>query len=264
MKRTHTYFTIWRLNASNTMQKLFVNRATNILFFMGKIVRMGMSLLFLFLIKDQVAQFSKYTTDQVIIFFLTYQFLDTVTQVFFRGVYLFRNRIIQGTFDSMLLRPINPLFQALTDHPDLNDALFLIPTTILSIYITTTLDVRITLSSFLLYLLLLINGFIIATALHILVLVAGILTKDIDGFIWIYRDLMRLARFPVTVYLQPLRSILFFLIPIGMMITIPSEILLNIKPTYSILITTTTGFILMTLTLRLWKWSLKKYNSASS
>ncbi len=246
------------------MQKLFVNRATNLLFFMGKIIRMGMSLLFLFLIKNQVAQFSKYTTDQVIIFFLTYQFIDTISQVFFRGVYLFRSRIVRGTFDFMLLRPINPLFQALTDHPDLNDAIFLIPTTIFSIYIVTTLDVQITLNSFLLYLLLLINAFMIAAALHILVLVVGILTKNIEGFIWIYRDLMRLARFPITVYLQPLRSILFFLIPIGMMISIPSEILLGIEPTYSILIAIITGVAIMIVSLQLWKWSLKKYNSASS
>ncbi|MBU0576132.1 ABC transporter permease [Patescibacteria group bacterium] len=264
MKKIKTYFKVWRLNASNTIQELLVNRATHLLFFMGKMIKLSMSLLFLFLIKEQVAQFANYTTDQVIVFFLTYQFIDVLAQVFFRGVYLFRDRIIRGNFDFMLLRPINPLFQALTDHPDINDTIFLIPTTILSIYIASTLNIHITINSLTLYFLLLINAFLIAAALHILVLVAGILTKDTEGFIWMYRDMIQFARFPVTVYLEPLRSILFFIIPVGMMITIPSEVLLNLKPTYSIGVAFAIGLGSIILSLRLWKWSLKKYSSASS
>lgn len=264
MKRLITYFKVWRLNASNTLQEFFVNRYTHVLFYLGKIIRLGMSLLFLYLIKDQVAEFSSYTTDQVIVFFLTYQFIDVLAQVIFRGVYLFRARIIRGNFDFMLLRPINPLFQALTDHPDINDTLFLIPSTILSIFIVSTLNIQITLSSFLMYLLLITNALLIATSLHILVLVAGIITKDIEGLIWIYRDVMRLARFPITVYLEPIRFALFFIIPVGLMITIPAEVLLNLTPAYSIGLTLTIGVTLMWISLRLWKWSLKKYSSASS
>lgn len=264
MKRYFTYLKVWQLNASNTLQEFFVNRYTHILFYLGKIIRFGMSLLFLYLIKDQVSQFSGYSTDQVIIFFLTYQFIDVLAQVLFRGVYLFSSRIIRGSFDFMLLRPINPLFQALTDHPDINDALFLIPSTILSIYIVSTLNVQVTLNSFLMYLLLLFNAMAMATALHILVLVVGIITKNVEGFIWIYRDVMRLARFPVTVYLEPLRFALFFIIPVGMMITVPAEVLLNLTPAYSLWITLATGIIFLWISLKLWSWSLKKYASASS
>lgn len=264
LTRLRTYFRVWRLNASNTLQKLFINRATNILFFFGKTVRMGMSLLFIFLIKDQISSFSSYSIDQVVIFFLTYQFIDTLTQVFFRGVYMFRARIIRGTFDFMLLKPISPLFQALTDHPDINDTIFIIPTTLLSIYIATTLNISITWQSLLAYLILVANGLMIATALHILVLVSGIITKDIQGFIWIYRDLLRLSRFPVTIYLQPLRGVLFFVIPVGMMVTIPAEVLLNLTPSHSIAMAFMTGIGSLLVSLKIWQWSLKKYSSASS
>lgn len=262
--RIHTYLNVWRLNASNTLQKFFINRATNMLFLLGKIVRLIMSLLFLFLIKNQVAHFSSYTPDQVLIFFLTYQFIDTLSQIFYRGVYIFRDRIVRGTFDFMLLRPINPLFQALTDQPDLNDAIFIIPTTLLSIHIALRLDITITPKSLLLYFLLLINAFIITTSLHILVLVMGILTKDVQGIIWIYRDLMKLGRFPAKIYLEPLRSILFFVIPVGMIISIPAEVLLNLTPTHSIFISCMTGGISWIISTQLWKWSLKKYQGASS
>lgn len=177
---------------------------------------------------------------------------------------MFKARIIRGTFDFMLLRPINPLFQALTDHPDLNDMIFLIPTTLISLYIASTLQIEISFTSFLIYFFLLINSLLIALSLHILVLVGGILTKDVEGLIWIYRDLMTLAKFPVTAYLQPLKFALFFVVPVGLMITIPAEVLLNLTPTHSIFITIMSGCALLFLSLRLWKWSLKKYSSASS
>ena len=65
MKRFFTYLKIWKLNASNTLQEFFVNRYTHILFYLGKVIRLGMSLLFLYLIKDQISQFSDYSPDQV-------------------------------------------------------------------------------------------------------------------------------------------------------------------------------------------------------
>ncbi|MFH1958905.1 MAG: ABC-2 family transporter protein [Patescibacteria group bacterium] len=147
---------------------------------------------------------------------------------------------------------------------DINDAIFIIPTTILSIYLISTLNIEITLVSIVWYILLLINAFLIATAFHILILSLGILTTEINGFIWLYRDLTSLGRFPINIYLEPLRLALFFIVPVGMMITIPSEVLLNLKPTYSIITAFFTGISLLWISLRLWNWSLKQYSSASS
>jgi len=264
MKLFKRYWTIWTITALNALQVAFVNRASNVLFFIGKTIRVSMSLLFLFLIRDQIAHFNQYTTDQVLIFYLTYQFIDTFSQIFYRGVYEFREKIRTGTFDFDLAKPISPLFRALTGQPDINDAFFFIPTTLVSIYIATTLQISVSLSSVLWYLVLLANAFLIATALHIIVLVVGVLTTEVEGVIWMYRDLMRLGRFPVSIYLEPMRLALFFIIPVGMMITIPAEVLLNLEPTYSAGLAIVIGVGILTASLWLWRWSLKHYSSASS
>lgn len=264
MRRWHTYFQVWWLNASNALQVTFVNRGSNLLFMMGKIIRLTMSLLFLFLIKQQISHFAGYTTHQVIIFFLTYQFIDVLAQIFYRGAYVFRDKIVSGEFDFTLIRPISPLFQVLTGKPDVNDAIFIIPTTVASVWIALSLNLQFSWTNFGWYLVLLINSFLIATALHIMVLVMGILLKEVDGFMWTYRDLMQLARFPVNIYLEPLRWALFFVVPVGMMITIPAEVLLGLRPTYSLAIVGLIGPLFLIFSLRLWQWSLKKYASASS
>ncbi|MFZ1721351.1 MAG: ABC-2 family transporter protein [Microgenomates group bacterium] len=258
------YWTVWSMTALNAFQEAFVNRGSNLLFMLGKTIRFTMTLIFLFIIKENVTDFQGYNTDQLVVFFLTYTIVDTIAQIFYRGVYLFSSLVRDGNFDFYLAKPINPLFQALTGKPDVNDALFLIPTIVACAWIISQLSVTLTPVSLILFGILMFNSLLIATSLHIVVLVVGILTTEVDGVIWLYRDMMQLARFPVSVYLEPIRLALFFLIPVGMMITVPAEVLMNATPSYSILVACTVGIGSFIASLWLWKWGLKQYSSASS
>lgn len=262
--RIKTYLKVWSIFGQNALQETFVNRGSNILFMLGKVIRLAMSLLFLFLIRENVTVFAGYTSDQMVVFFLTYQILDIVTQVVYRGVYIFGNLVRSGEFDFLLTKPINPLFRALTGKPDTNDLIFLLPNVLIAGYILSILDLQITFWSSIWFLALMINAFLVATSLHILVLVVGILTTEVDGIIWIYRDLSHMGRFPVTIYMEPLRFALFFLIPIGMMITIPTEVFLGIEPSYSILGAFLVGFSSIFVSVEAWNWSLKQYTSTGS
>lgn len=264
IQRIKTYATVWTHFGKNALQETFVNRASNLLFMLGKVIRLAMSLLFLFLIRENVTMFGGYTSDQLVVFFLTYQLIDLLAQIAYRGVYVFSNLVRSGEFDFLLTKPINPLFRALTGKPDINDFIFLFPNLLVSFYILTLLDLHITVWSVVWFIILLINAFFIATALHILVLVVGILTTEVDGVIWIYRDLSHMGRFPITIYMEPLRFILFFFIPIGMMITIPTEILLGLSPSHSLFWAFLVGIGSLMLSLRAWNWALKQYSSTGS
>ena len=104
----------------------------------------------------------------------------------------------------------------------------------------------------------------IATAFHILVAATAIFTTEVDGIIWLYRDLSGLARFPVSMYIEPLKLALFFLVPVGMMVTIPAEVLINVQPTYSIAVALAIGTGFFAFSLYFWKFALRHYSSASS
>jgi ABC-2 type transport system permease protein len=259
-----TYYRVWQITANNALQQAFINRWSNLLFLIGKVIRLAVSLGFLFLLKNQHVSVAGYTTDQVIVFFLTYQLVDLLSQVIYRGVYIFGQLIHTGNFDFLLTKPISPLFRALTGLPDINDTIFLIPTLGISYYLLTTLSLTLQPTDIIWYLVLLINSMLISTSMHILVISLGVITTQIDSIVWTYRDLARLGQMPITMYLQPLRWILFFVFPVGFMITVPAEVLLGVKPSYSILITTLVGVSSFWISWRVWHWSLKKYSSASS
>ncbi len=258
------YLTIWRMMAELALQETFVNRYSNVLFFIGKVLRLAMSLIFLLLIKNNVSQFAQYTTDQMLVFFLTYQFVDVFAQVLFRGVYIFSRTIRQGDLDFFLSKPINPLFMSLMGKPDINDAIFFIPSTAISLYIFSTLNLSITLASVFWFLALLFNSILIALSLHILILAAGVILVDVDGVVWLYRDLLRLARFPVSVYREPLRFLLFFLVPVGVMISVPASVLLKTSPTHTAITSSIFGISFFFISLKIWKRALREYGSASS
>lgn len=258
------YLVVWKMTASNALQEAFVNRWTNVLFILGKSLRFFFSLLFLFLIKQNIQQFGDYTTDELIVFFLTYQIVDNFSQVLYRGVYVFSHYVRSGEFDFFLSKPISPLFRALTGKPDINDTLFLVPTLLVSLIVLSQLHIELTLTSVFMYLLLLLNSFLIVTALHIFVLVIGILTTEVDGVVWMYRDLMNLGRFPISIYLEPMRFALFFIVPIGIALTIPAQILLNRDPSYPVIVSTLFGAGFTLLSFWAWRWGLKRYSSAGS
>lgn len=252
------------MTALSALQETFVNRWSNALFFLGKCVRFGMMLVFLILLRQNVSQIGGYDSNQMLAFFVTYGFIDTLVQVVYRGIYTFGNDVRSGKFDGVLVRPINPLFTVLTGQPDINDAIFLIPTALVSIYLLATAGLSMTLLSVVLYGLLLINSFILATALQIIIASLTLMTTDVDNFVWIYRDVTRLGQFPVTMYFEAIRFALFFIIPVGMMFTIPAQALLNTPPSYSLIGVSIFTIIFFMTSLRVWRTALKTYSSASS
>ena len=66
----------------------------------------------------------------------------------------------------------------------------------------------------------------------------------------------------MVIYLEPAKTLLFFVIPIGLMITVPAQVLMNLQTSQSILLTTSIGIGFLLISLKIWRWSLKNYSSA--
>lgn len=264
LKTMKRYWQVWLITALNAVQETFVNRWANAMFLSGKIIRFAIMTTFLLLLKTNVTAIGGYAANQMLVFYVTYQLMDTLMQVAYRGVYEFGGMVRNGSFDGVLTKPINPLFRILVGKPDLNDALFLLPSSFISFYLLSTSGLTITTTSFLLYLSLLINSFIIGTGIHIFILSFTLLSNDVDNTIWLYRDISRLGQFPVTIYYELIRMALFFVVPVGLMITIPAQVLLQVPPTYNLALCWLVGLGFLFLSLRFWNWSVKKYSSASS
>lgn len=256
-------FKIWLKYSGYSFQQFLINRPIVIVFLTAKIFRIGLFLVFLNFLLLGTNALGGYSREQVIFFYLSFNLIDTLSQFFFREVYRFRPLIVSGGLDFVLVKPLNPLIRVLLGGADVIDFVMLFLLLTITIWYGTA-HITTSLFSWFLYLLLVINGFIIAAAFHILVLCLGILTTSVDHLIMIYRDLSSMLRIPADLYVEPIRFLLTFAIPLGVMITFPSKILMNLLSPFEIAISLLVSFIALYLSLAFWHYSLKQYQSASS
>lgn len=257
------YLRFWLLLSLVSFQTFLVSRVGAILFFFGKILRFIFFLGFLIILVSKTQVLAGYNLPQVLLFYLTFNFIDAATQMLFREVYRFRQQVVTGSFDLVLVKPVNSLFRALLGGTDLLDLITLFPFTIFIFFIMSKIS-GITFIGVLFYLLLMLNALFIATSFHIMVLALCILTTEVDHAIMIYRDVISMGRFPIDIYREPLRSLVTFILPVGIMMTYPPKAFLGILSLWSIIIAFVIGFSLFSFSLFLWRYALRRYTSASS
>lgn len=263
MKKLLRYTHLWVKLTVNSFLINLTNRFNALLFFIGKLLRFLLFMVFLLALFSKTQLLASYNLTQTLFFYLTFNFLDTVTQLFFREVYRFRPMVVSGQFDIVLAKPMSPLFRALIGGADPLDLLMLIPYMGSIIYVGSRLN-AVTAESILLYILLLVNGFLIATGFHILVLALAIMTTEIDHAVMIYRDLTSMGRVPIDIYREPLRTVVTFVVPIGVMMTFPVKALLGLLSPLLIIISFGFGLLFVTGSVLVWRLSLRQYASASS
>ena len=257
------YFRLWLKLASQSFMRELLDRWNAGLFLAGKLMRFAFFVAFLLALFADAPIIGGYSKEQMLIFFLTFNILDTATQLFYREVYRFRPMVVSGDFDLVLTKPMSALFRVLAGGADPLDFYMLILYVGLLVYIVIQMGV-VSFISVASYLLLLINGFVIATGFHILVLALAIVTTEVDHTIMIYRDLTMMGRVPTDMYHQPIRGILTFALPIGLMMTVPAKALMGLLSPWMLLLSPVLCLLFIVLCLRVWQYALSQYASASS
>jgi len=262
IKRIPYYLNLWFLMSKNSFSVWLTQRRQILIFLSGKLLRFGFFLAFLYFLVKGSGNLAGYTVDQTVFFFLTFNVVDILGQFLFREVYRFRPLIVSGDFDLVLTKPMSALFRVLMGGADVID-LVTIPPLFVAVYYVGRLLAP-SPAQIIYYLFLILNGLIIAMAFHIAVLSLGIITLEIDHTIMIYRDLTNMGRFPIKIYKQPLKGFLTYLVPVGVMISLPAKALMGLISPTGILASFALGMLMFTLSLKFWNFALTKYTSASS
>ena len=236
------------------------SRQAIFLFTLGKILRFIFLFGIIFLVFSKTKIIAGWSLKQVVILYLTFNFIDTFSQLLYREVYRFRPQVISGNLDLILVKPYHPFLRVLVGGVDFLDLLLLVPYFFILLFFI--FQEKISFFSFFLYLTLVMNGLIISTAFHISVLALGLLTTEVDNAIMIYRDILNLGRFPIEIYQQIISFIFTFIIPIGVMITFPVKALFHFLSFNNVVFSFFISFFLLLLSIKFWQIGLKKYQSA--
>lgn len=256
------YLKVWSRLTINSFQTIIASRFGMLIFIFGKLFRFALALGFIYFLFSGTKDILGYGRYQTLLFVMTFYLLGSIGQMLFREVYRFRSKLISGEFDFDLIRPIHPLLRNLAGGFDLLDLLTM-PVFIYTLAMII-LNLRFSSQQLALYLALFANGLLIMAAIHIVAAGFGVLTTEVDHLVMVYRDIETMGRFPVDIYREPLRQILTFVVPVGLMFTIPAKALLGLLSWQVTVAAFALGVISFWLSLRFWSYAVRKYASASS
>lgn len=259
------YLRIWFHLAKVRFRELYLESRLNSAFLVtGKLVRFSLFLIFIIALltkTDNLAGFGLYET---LLFFMTFNLIDITSQFLLRGTYNVWGLLNWGMLDLMLTQPVNTLFRIFSDLLDLLDLATLVPVLAVLTIVVVRLDSPISIVGLFLYLILCLNALLIALAIHIFILSISILTQEISSQIWVYRDLMTMARFPIDIYSGPIQLVLTFLVPVAVMVSFPTKALLGILTGGWILAGFLVSLIIFSLSVKFWHFALENYSSVST
>src|SRR5882724_11088330 len=166
MKR---YFRIWVRLAIISFMVQAESFISSFGYLLGKLVRISFFLFFLYSIFKHTNGLAGYTLPEAALFFLTFNIVDILAQLFFRGIYGVRSLIREGDFDYFLIQPANVLFRVAFHTVDFLDVVTILPVFYITGYILRQIPGGISALRLLEYSLLILNGLVIAFAIHIAV-----------------------------------------------------------------------------------------------
>lgn len=267
MKLTHlkAYARVWiKLTAQQFQSQVANARGAAILFILGKLFRLASALLLIFVVVGKAKFIAGYSLDQAILLLMIFNFTQTISQLFLRGVYIFRQKVVDGTFDFYLLNPLSELFYSLFSYTDPLDILISIPNIIFVGWAWINAGYTISLSSILLLLLVTIISTLMVTAWHIIIISVGVKYLEVDNTIMLYRDLERMGAFPVAIYGKFGENLLTYVFPFALMATVPAKLIFGMFNPWYLLIFAALALIQLKIALFIWRRALLSYSSASS
>lgn len=263
--KLRSYWRVWlKLTAEQFQEQIANNRGAAIIFILGKLFRVASALLLIYVVVGQAKLISGYSLNQAIFLLMLFNLTQTISQLILRGVYQFRQKVVDGTFDFYLLNPLSELFYSLFSYTDPMDLLVTGPYIFFVGWSWVNAGYVISLASVLWLVAMLVISLIMVIAWHIVIIAIGVKYLEVDNTIMLYRDLERMGGFPVQIYGTIGANILTYAFPFALMATIPARLVFGLFNPVFLLAFAVLALLQLKLALLLWRRCLQSYSSASS
>jgi len=258
------YLRIWWRLAMMSLKTQMSNPVSSVGYLLGKLFRLVFFIIFLMAIFRHTDQLAGYSLPEAALFFLTFNAVDILAQLFFRGIYGIRSIVRDGDFDYFLIQPTQLILRVCFSTVDFLDIGTLLPVGASIIFLLKKIPGEWTAGSLILYAALLMNGMVIAFAMHLAVAALAVWTQEMDNTIWIYRDLITLGRFPPSIYDVRMQWAITYAIPIAVMVSFPAQAVLRQLPLRLLLTAVLMSGLSLAASLTFWQFATRRYTSVSS
>jgi ABC-2 type transport system permease protein len=176
----------------------------------------------------------------------------------------------EGRFDRFLVRPLDPLFQALTvpqqimpDELILAIVYFCVATAFAGVHVDWVLIVYVPLVA--------IGGALIDFGINLAIATASFWFTRVDSLRWVFMSLeQEFSRYPISIYQRGVRLVLTFVLPFAFMNYFPATYLLHksedglhLNPSIGLL-TPFVGVVIAAVSYAFWRIGINRYQGTGS
>ncbi|MEM1485850.1 ABC-2 family transporter protein [Oscillospiraceae bacterium PP1C4] len=262
MRNFRFIFTLFKMKLAKQMMYRFS-------FLGGTFVDSSVFLLWVLMfntIYSQVDSIGGWNKGQMIIFVGTFSLLNAINMtIYFFGVLGIPGKIKNGDLDHYLTKPINPLLRITFENINLGSAPLILLSIGIIIYGVTLTNIYVSFGTLLLYIFFISLMAVLYYDLEVILRTIPFFVVSANGIETLEAAAMDLCmRVPGVLFNGIFKVLFYFMLPYGIMATIPTQIITSaISGT---MIACSIGIVIFftIFTLVFWKFGLKHYKSASS
>lgn len=220
---------------------------------------------FLSLLVNANGSISGWSRDEIFVLMSIYTIYDAFTWSFFYfNMQRYMRRVFTGELDMFLLKPVDAQFMLSVEHNSYNNLFRLVIGIGMLVFSLSRLQQSITVLSFVLFLILLLFGFILLYSIWFFIATFAFWVERLNNLNDVIPSLRKLSQFPRSVY-TGISSFLFCIVfPIVLITSIPAETLMNKSSLGWNIYFMASSIAMFWLARRFFFFSIKKYSGAGS
>lgn len=248
------------------VKTLMEYRTDFILGLVGFILVQFTGVIFIRLIFNSIPSLEGWSFHEVLLIYGMAQIPRGLDHIFTDNLWILSGSIIlEGRFDKYLVRPLNPLFQLISEKFQPDGFGELIIGILLFSYASVNLNLSFTWGKFLLLLLVVVAASILYTAIKLAVASIAFWIKFAQSYLYMTYQLSTFTKYPLGIYPQAVRFLLTFVVPFAFTGYFPGAYFLGRESLFrGILLTCIVSLVSILLAYRIWLLGISRYESSGS
>lgn len=217
-------------------------------------------------IYSQVDSIGGWSRGQMIIFLGTFSLLNAINMtIYFFGVIGIPSKIKNGDLDHYLTKPINPLLRITFENINPGSAPLILLSIGIIAYGVSFVGTSLSTGTLWLYILFIILMAILYYDMEVIIRTIPFFVVSATSIEKVESAALDLCmRVPGILFNGIFKVLFYFILPYGIMATIPTQILTNSASAPMIVLSAMIVIVFTVFTMSFWKFGLKHYKSASS
>ena len=260
------YIKLYKKFFQQYVKVLIEYRASLVLGLIGFLLVQCTGIIFIQLIFNSIPALDGWGYYEILFIYGMAQIPRGIDHIFTDYLWLFTwKTVVEGEFDRYLLRPLNPLFQVISESVQPDGLGEIIVGVMLTVYSSSKLGLQFGFAKIITLLVVTLFSTIIYTAIKLAVSSIAFWTKSSFSYLFMTYQISSFAKYPVAIYPKVIKFILVGIIPFAFTGYYPAAYFLG-KESFEMGILLTIGVALISITIayKIWTLGIKSYESAGS